>query len=255
MGLNMPSSLWPTSWRWTVGRSWRSITCLKLSWSSWKQETGKRHFLQSYPSGKELFLHTQSVSAPLRTSSPRQKDGAVPARESIAGMTPTHHRRKSRASRAAQCPQWVLSHSDQPSLAVLHCRRTQRGWYHQILRLQENPFSLITVVEFEVLSRVNDNGNSLNTKEGLFGFLWEDLKVSFQSCFKPQIRVMESVTVVLGLIPLRSLEHILQNVPSDLSCAPLCSHQWLPSDSIGADFMSVLCIYYNVELGRLPFCL
>lgn len=198
----MPSCLWLTLWRWTVGRSWRSTMCLKSSWSSWKQETGKRHFLQSCPSGKELFLHTKPVKALLRTISPGQKDGTVPARENIVGMTLTHHRKKSRASRAsraAQCPQWVLSHSDQPSLAVLHFRRTQRGWYHQIFRLQENPFSLITVVEFEILSIVNDNENSLNTKKGLFGFLWEDLKVSFQSCFKPQIRVMENVTIVLGL--------------------------------------------------------
>lgn len=41
MGLNMPSSLWPTLWRWTVGRSWRSITVSRRggwrwSWGSWE---------------------------------------------------------------------------------------------------------------------------------------------------------------------------------------------------------------------------
>lgn len=81
------------------------LQCLKLSWSSWKQETGKRHFLQSYPSGKELFLHIRPAKALLRTTSPCQEDGTVPARESIVGMTLTHHRKKSRASKAARCLQ------------------------------------------------------------------------------------------------------------------------------------------------------
>lgn len=67
---------------------------------------------------------------------------------------------------------------------------------------------------------------TLNTKKGFFGFLWEDLKVSFQSCFKPQIRVMENVTVVLGLYSPSFAEHLLQNVPSDLQLCS-CSHQWL----------------------------
>ena len=76
--------------------------CMKLSWSSWKQETGKRHFLQSCPKRKGLFLHIRPVKVLLRTTSPCQKDGTVTARESIAGIILTYHRKRSRASKAAR---------------------------------------------------------------------------------------------------------------------------------------------------------
>ena len=78
------------------------LQCLKLSWSSWKQETGKRHSLQSYPNGKGPFLLTRPAKALLRTTSPCQKDGTVTARESIAGIILTYHRKRSRASKAAR---------------------------------------------------------------------------------------------------------------------------------------------------------
>lgn len=98
--------------------------------------------------------------------------------------------------------------------------------------------------------------NTLNTKKGLFGFLWEDLMVSFQSCFKPQIRVMENVTVVLGLYS----PSFAGASSSECAFWPSALFVYVPisdclSDSIGADFMRVLCVYYNGELGRLPFCL
>jgi hypothetical protein len=59
-------------------------------------------FLQSYPNGKEPFLHTRPAKALLRTTSPCQKDGTVTARESIAGIILTYHRKRSRASKAAR---------------------------------------------------------------------------------------------------------------------------------------------------------
>ncbi|XP_078301991.1 tRNA methyltransferase 10 homolog A isoform X3 [Panthera onca] len=35
--------------------------CLRLFWNIWKPETGKKHFLLSYPNGKELFPQTKPV--------------------------------------------------------------------------------------------------------------------------------------------------------------------------------------------------
>lgn len=58
----------------------------ELSWSSWKRETGERHFSQSYPNGKELFFpHTRPAKALLRTTRPCQEGRTVAAKEGIAG--------------------------------------------------------------------------------------------------------------------------------------------------------------------------
>ncbi|XP_032717014.1 tRNA methyltransferase 10 homolog A isoform X4 [Lontra canadensis] len=35
--------------------------CLRLFWNIWKPKTGKKHFLLSYPNGKELFPQTKPV--------------------------------------------------------------------------------------------------------------------------------------------------------------------------------------------------
>nr|KAF6389290.1 tRNA methyltransferase 10A [Myotis myotis] len=44
--------------------NWKSLSlfqCLRLFWNTWKQETGKKHFLLFYLKGKELFPQTKPV--------------------------------------------------------------------------------------------------------------------------------------------------------------------------------------------------
>ncbi|XP_054410200.1 tRNA methyltransferase 10 homolog A isoform X2 [Pongo abelii] len=64
--------------------------CLKLFWNTWKQETGKKHFLLSCPNGKELFPQTKPMKVLLMTislSGWRKVDRTViPVRTNIAEM-------------------------------------------------------------------------------------------------------------------------------------------------------------------------
>ncbi|KAF6372660.1 tRNA methyltransferase 10A [Rhinolophus ferrumequinum] len=61
--------------------------CLRSFWNTWKQETGKKHFLLSYPSGKELLPQTKPVKVlPMTRSLPGLKVDwtVIPVRKKIA---------------------------------------------------------------------------------------------------------------------------------------------------------------------------
>lgn len=175
MESSIHSSLLQILSRWTVGKSWQLTTCLKLSCSSWKEETSKRHFSQSYPNGKAV--HTQPVKTLLRTSSPGQKGGTAPARESTAGMTPTHHRKKSRTSRAARCPEWVLSHSEQLSLAVLPLKESlERVALQNTQTTRKLMFLSSLLWNFKSCQKLNDNEKPFKHQKRIVWFCVRRLK-------------------------------------------------------------------------------